>query len=138
MVCLLFSVVGYSQKNNLSQVNLKTYEGADFRLSDYLGKQVIVINFWASWCPSCITEIPELHQLKKDHPNALYIGINAGERKSKVKRFLKKYKFNYIILMDKNRLISKSLGVESLPQTFVISKKKIITFRGHRPPKSLK
>jgi thiol-disulfide isomerase/thioredoxin len=107
------------------------------KLEQYLGKKWIVINFFASWCTSCIEELPELHQLQKRYPKVLFLAINAGERTKIVKKFLKKYPFHYTILLDKKRIISKQFGVETLPRTLVISKEGKIIFSGNRPPKMI-
>jgi thiol-disulfide isomerase/thioredoxin len=107
-----------------------------FELSQYLGKKTILINFWATWCPSCIAEIDELNQLKKKYPDVIFLAINAGERENIIKKFLAKHPFDLIILIDENRDVSTSLKTESLPRTIVISPEKKIIFDGHRPPKS--
>jgi len=108
-----------------------------FKLSDHLGKKIIVMNFWASWCTSCATEIPDLHKLKRKYPNALFLGLNAGEKAYKMKKFIKRHKFNYLILKDPNRKVSKSFGVTDLPKTIVIGKDRKVQFLGNRPPKKL-
>lgn len=111
-------------------------DGKEFKLSEHLGKRTIILNFWASWCTSCIQELPELHALKEKYPKAMFIGINSGERKKLVKKFLRRYKFNYDILVDKKKKVAALYGIESLPRTIVISKDKKISFSGNRPPKS--
>jgi capsule polysaccharide export protein KpsC/LpsZ len=65
------------------------------------------------------------------------VAINAGEKDSVIKKFLKQHDFPYIILKDADRVISKSLGVEDLPRTVVISSDKKIVFDGNRPPATL-
>ena len=116
---------------------LQYVDGKEFKLSEHLGKKTIVLNFWASWCTSCIQELPELHALKAKYPKAIFIGINSGEKKKLIKKFLRRYKFNYDILMDRKKTVAASYGIESLPRTIVISKDKKISFSGDRPPKEL-
>lgn len=113
--------------------------GKVFNLSDYIGKKKILINFFASWCTACVAELSELNHLKEKYEsnNYLFIAVNAGERKKMVKKFLKRNTFSYLILMDKDRQISKSLKIDSLPRTLVIDLKGNITFTDKRPPKSL-
>lgn len=132
----LFSLSAFSTE--LKEFKLKTYKDKkEFNLKDHLGKQIIVLNFWASWCTSCITELPELHALKKKYPKALFIGINSGESEKFVKKFLRRYKFNYKILMDKTKSVAKSYGIDTLPRTIVIDINKKISFMGNRPPAKL-
>ena len=107
-------------------------------LKDLKGKKTL-INFWASWCTSCIEEIPILHKLKvsKGSKDYNFIAINAGDSKKKIKKFIKRYKYNYMTLMDKNRSVSKSWGVTNLPITLVLDEDGKIIFQGIRPPKVL-
>ena len=96
-----------------------------------------VINFWASWCTSCIQEIPILEELKKNNPKHSFIAINAGDSKKKIKKFLKKTNFSYEVLMDKDKSTSKKLGVLSLPQTIVVNKEGEIIYHKSVPPEKL-
>ncbi|MFT6070794.1 MAG: thiol-disulfide isomerase/thioredoxin [Bacteriovoracaceae bacterium] len=138
LLCLffLFSLSAFS--GEVKDFKLTTYKDKkEFRLKDHLGKKTIVLNFWASWCTSCITELPELHALKKKYPEALFIGVNSGETEKFVKKFLRRYKFNYEILMDKTKSVAKSYGIDTLPRTIVINKNRKITYKGDRPPAKL-
>lgn len=100
-------------------------------------KKKTLINFWASWCTSCIQEIPELEQLKKDNPNVRFLAINAGDSKRKIKKFLKKTHFSYEVLMDKDKSYSKSIGVLSLPKTILLDEKGEILYESSVPPKKI-
>ena len=101
-------------------------------------KEKLLINFWASWCTACIKELKELEELKKKYSDRVeFVAINAGEHKKKIKKFLRKYKFSYLILEDKGKAYSKSMSVLELPRTLVVDKKGKILFTGNRPPKSL-
>lgn len=112
-------------------------DGKIFKLSDHLGKKRIVMNFWASWCTSCVQELPELHALKEKYSDAVYVGINSGERKILVKKFIRRYKFNYHILLDKDKKVATLYNIEALPRTIVIGLNKKIVFDSNRPPKGL-
>ena len=120
----------------ISDFSLPVYkENKTFQLKTALKKHSkILINFWASWCTGCIQELKELEELKKQHKKVLFVGINAGERKKKIEKFIKKYHFSYLILEDKDRILSKSLGINSLPQTIVVGKNRKILYKGNRPP----
>jgi thiol-disulfide isomerase/thioredoxin len=133
---LLYSFSAFTA--SVKDFKLKAYtDKKEFSLSEHLGKKTILLNFWASWCTSCIQELPELHALKKKYPDALFVGINSGESEKFVKKFLRRYKFNYKILMDKTKSVAKSYGIDTLPRTIVITKDKKISFIGDRPPKKL-
>lgn len=137
LLIMLNCIATSEASDKLKNVEVSSLDGTKYKFSTVLGKKKIVINFWASWCTSCIQELPELRELKEKYPNAEFLGINAGERKNIIKKFLKKYNFPYMILLDKDRALSKSLGVKDLPRTFVIDKSGKIIFDDIRPPKKI-
>lgn len=121
----------YEIKNiNLPRFEDDRQEQVDFSKTD----NTIVLNFWASWCTSCIEELPLLHGLQKSKAsNIKFYAISAGDTKKKIKKFTKKNPFHYEILMDKHKSYSKSVGISSLPVTLIIRKGQIV-YEGHRPP----
>jgi thiol-disulfide isomerase/thioredoxin len=141
IVCwiVIFSVRNSAHADKLPDFTLSTVEkNESFILSKEIQGKKVLINFWATWCTSCIQEIPLLENLKEKYKEDVhFIAINAGEKNHLVNRFFKKYKFSYIQLMDNDRTLSKALGVESLPVTIVIDQNLNILYRGVVPPKSL-
>ena len=90
-------------------------------LQDYHGKAVLV-NFWASWCAPCIYEMPELQRLKKrfaDRPFEI-VTVNVGEKKYKVRKFIKLINFDLPVLLDTSSETFKRWGVKTLPSSFLI------------------
>jgi thiol-disulfide isomerase/thioredoxin len=121
---------------SLSDVKLKSFLSNEIvELTKYQEKTVI-INFFASWCTACIKEIPELEAIKKAHPEAMAIAINAGERPILVKKFLAKHKFSYQILLDPTKSLSVKWGIEELPRTLVFKGGKLI-YNEHTPPRGV-
>lgn len=109
-----------------------------FKSKDYQGK-TLVLNFWASWCIACIQEMPELNSLmeKNKRDDIIFIGINAGDTTVQIKKSLRKHKFNFLILEDSTKEISKKLGVSELPRTLVISPNGEVVYSHSKPPKSI-
>ncbi|OFZ16333.1 MAG: hypothetical protein A2X86_21680 [Bdellovibrionales bacterium GWA2_49_15] len=137
---LLFNSVAMAGAFNYTAFKLPHFQSDEnFDSEQQVGKKIVIINFFASWCTSCIQELPELRALKEKYsgPDYLYVAINAGESESVLKKFLKKNPFPYLILKDPERLVSKKLGVEELPRTIVIDRSRKISFDGIRPPASL-
>jgi len=100
----------------------KTLDDADFTLSSLKGK-VILLNFWATWCPYCKREIPDFIQMTKDFKeNGLEIVGIAFERDSTgIKEFVKERGINYEIVMGDNQ-IAQQYGISGIPATFIIDK----------------
>lgn len=83
--------------------------------------KVVLINFWATWCPPCIAEMPSLHKLYEDYQDKIDFYFVSSENKEIVKEFLKKknYKFN---VHTPQTQYPKSFDVSSIPRTFLIDK----------------
>jgi thiol-disulfide isomerase/thioredoxin len=89
-------------------------------MDDLKGK-VVLVNFWATWCPPCRAEIPALIQLQKEHSERLQIiGISEDEDLDEVQAYVKKMGINYPVVMATPELIAAYGGVAALPTTFVI------------------
>lgn len=138
LLSLLFILSAESAQ--IQNFTLKEFNSiGEFSLEQALKTKKVVINFWAEWCTSCIKELPELTLLQKKFGNDFhFIAINAGDKERKIQKFLKRYEFNYKILQDPMKRFSKSIGVTSLPQTWVIDQDKTILYRNHIPPKNLR
>ncbi len=104
-----------------SNFTLMSAHGSDISLSDYEGKFVL-LNFWATWCPPCVKEMPALNGLhnKLNGANGLeVVGVHVGPALATVKQFLKNRSVDFDILIDKNMSLS-SWEVSGLPTTFLI------------------
>lgn len=103
---------------------LKDARGANIRLSSYKGK-VVVVDFWATWCHGCKTEIPwfmEFQNKYKDGGLAV-IGVSMDEDGWKsVRPFVEEKKINYPVVIGNDDL-AKRYGVESMPMTLLIDRK---------------
>jgi thiol-disulfide isomerase/thioredoxin len=112
-------------KGNISPlpINLTDAHDKAFVKSDFKG-QVTVINFWATWCPPCVKEIPSLNRLKEKMKGLPFelISINYAEDKKTILDFMKKVKVDFPVLLDKNGDFAKKWNVITYPSTFVIDK----------------
>lgn len=95
--------------------------GNKLSLSDYKGKWVLV-NFWATWCPPCLAEIPELNALAASHRDLVVIGIAMDYANAKlVDDFVKKHRIGYSVVLG-NRGIAAQIGdFDVLPTSYLYS-----------------
>lgn len=103
---------------------LKTIDGKTFQLADYRGK-VVVLNFWATWCPPCRQEIPDFVRLQKElGPRGVqFVGVSLDEEGPQVVRdYMKDMEFNYPVIHDDGTAHELYGPIGSLPTTFVIDR----------------
>jgi len=101
--------------------SLPDLNGKTHTMPDYNGK-VVLVNFWASWCPPCIYEMPELQRLKKHFINRPFeiLAINVGEKKYKVRKFAKLINLDLPVLLDTSSETYDEWKVKTLPTSFLI------------------
>jgi len=116
---------------------LTSTEGKPIKLSDYRGK-VVVLDFWATWCPPCKAEIPDFIKLyskyKGDGFQMLGVSLDQGGLNDVVP-FIKDHGINYPIVLGTEEVVSAYGGIRGIPTTFVIDKKGNVrdSFMGYRP-----
>jgi cytochrome c biogenesis protein CcmG/thiol:disulfide interchange protein DsbE len=115
---------------------LKDIEGKNVQLSQYRGK-VVVVEFWATWCPPCKATIPGLIAVQEKYAGkglvVLGVSIDEGDDlRSKLSAFSKEHKINYPVLLGSEE-VSRAYGVMSIPATFLVGKdQKIISaYKGY-------
>jgi thiol-disulfide isomerase/thioredoxin len=103
-------------------LRLKTIDGRVFDLADYKGK-VVLLNFWATWCPPCRQEIPELIKIQRQYRNRglQIVGVTyPPENSSDVRHFARRRKMNYPIVLGTKETKLMFSASETLPVTVII------------------
>lgn len=111
---------------------IKNASGENVSLSDYKG-QVVILNFWASWCPPCIEEMPELqavHDSLGEGKVLLAINLTDGQRETRklADKFLDKNGYDMNVLYDTEGKAYTPFGISSIPQTFIIDKEGMVIY----------
>lgn len=105
------------------EIQLKDVFGNTVRLSAYRGK-IVFLNFWATWCPTCVIEMPsmeKLHRRLKDKEFVM-VAINLQETPARVKSFFNKLDLSFTSLLDSSGEVGAGFAVNALPTTFVLDK----------------
>ena len=91
---------------------------------DNFGGRVLVVNFWATWCPPCINELPSLNAMAAELKGngVVVLGISVDKDKAAYDKFLKKVKLNFETSRDPGADISAEYGTFKYPETYVISR----------------
>ncbi len=104
-------------------LTLQTLDGRTLDMRDLRGK-VVLVNFWASWCPPCVHEIPSMVALKQalaDQPFEI-LAVNLAEEKPAVEAFLKAHPVNFPVLLDPSGTAVKSWRVFAYPSSYVLDR----------------
>lgn len=103
-------------------------DGKEFDLSRHKNKDVVVIDFWASWCPPCRESLPVLLKVTKGFKNehVVFYPINVGESLETVKEYLTKANLDMVAGLDTDKKISQLYGVNGIPQTVIIDKNGVV------------
>ena len=106
---------------------LQNLDGQSITLSDLKGNPVL-INFWATWCGPCVSEMPHLQEIHNEWSDRglIVLAINWGESASEVEQFLQAHNLSLPVLLDTNQVVARKCGTRSIPVTFFIDKNGII------------
>lgn len=117
------TMIGYTEWRGqiAPDFELKTNDGVTFRLSENVGKKIIVLNFFATWCGPCRTEMPELNRYFNQHKNEsfLLLAIDSEEQPDRVEEFLNELKLDFPAGIDRGA-IQRQYGISSFPTTVLI------------------
>lgn len=115
---------------------LKSNTGKNLRLSDYRG-QVVLLNFWASWCGPCRQEMPALDKLQQRYGSYGFtvLGVNVEEDSGKARRMLRDIPVSFPVLFDNRNSVSKKYRVSAMPTTVMIDRDGNMRYlhKGYKP-----
>jgi thiol-disulfide isomerase/thioredoxin len=102
-------------------LELRALDGAGHRLADYRG-QVVLVNFWATWCEPCREEMPSMQRLKQKLAGRPFIvlAVNLDEPEARIRKFLSQVKVDFTILLDPGKKAARAWDARILPASFVI------------------
>jgi peroxiredoxin len=95
------------------------------RLANYRG-QVVLVNFWATWCQPCVMELPSLLELHHDMPNLAILAVSVDEDPDAYSHFVARRHVDLITVRDPGETAAKLFRTEQWPETYVIDRKGII------------
>lgn len=122
--------VGLEVGDQAPDFELETMDGDPIRLSELEGEKVMV-NFWATWCPPCRAEIPDLQEFYEDTDiNILAVNLtNTEESFDNIPKFAKNFEMEFPILLDEESEVSTTYEIQPIPSSFMIDSSGIITYK---------
>jgi peroxiredoxin len=125
--CDSFGVVKSQVERKAPSFCLKTLDGNQVVLHDLKGKPILLM-FWATWCPSCVEELPMMEKFSEGRKDQLVILMAAidGEKERKVQRRIKEKKITLPVLLDPKAKTARAYGVSFIPISFLINREGLI------------
>ena len=115
---------------------LKSSQGSNLRLEEYRG-EVVLINFWATWCGPCRQEMPILDKIQERYESTGFtvLGINVEGETKKVQQLLARSDLSFPVLFDEQQEISKMYDVGAMPFTLLVDRDGVIRYvhDGYKP-----
>ncbi len=117
-------LIFHNSPKKIETMNLSRLDGTNIDLKK-ISNKYLIINFWATWCPPCIKEIPDLLELQEKFKNKVklvFISVDSSPEKV-IPKFIKKNNFkNFDVFTDQNFSITKKLKVKIMPTTIIVDK----------------
>ncbi|MBP2078736.1 peroxiredoxin family protein [Oceanobacillus polygoni] len=141
-IAVFFSAAGLIAAENIGtevgqkapDFKLMTNEGETVQLSDFKGKRVL-LNFWATWCPPCREEMPDMERFYKDK-DAVVLAVNITNmemNRKTVAEFIATYGLTFPVLMDEEGQVSSLYKISPIPTTYLIDSNGVIRQRVYGP-----
>ncbi len=120
----LYSSLGIQRINpplEAIDFTLENLQGSQVSLADFEGK-VIFLNFWATWCPPCRIEMPDMEKLwqKFKDEDFVILAVDLRERKDKVSSFVKENGYTFPVLLDSGGEVANTYGITAIPTTYLL------------------
>ncbi len=115
---------------------LESLDGGNLRLEEYRG-QVVLINFWASWCGPCRQEMPILDRLHQRYEDTGFsvLGVNVEEDSAPARKVVEKTNITFPVLLDTRQIVSKLYELKAMPSTVVVDRDGNVRYvhKGYKP-----
>jgi thiol-disulfide isomerase/thioredoxin len=105
------------------EVRLQDLNGDDVDISDFRGS-IVFLNFWATWCATCVFEMPAMERLHRKMANEKFtiVAVSIQEPAADVKRFVNRYKLTFPALLDLNGITVPGFSIREIPTTVILDK----------------
>jgi peroxiredoxin len=130
------AAIGVTAGNPAPDFTLRSSTGKNIRLQELRG-EVVMVNFWATWCGPCREEMPALNRLHEKYRTAGFtlLGVNIDDKPDNAMQLAKRLKVGYPLLHDADKRASRHYDVSAMPMTFLIDRNGRMRFahRGYVP-----
>jgi thiol-disulfide isomerase/thioredoxin len=135
-VLLAVSMARAASPESAPDFTLKSASGANLKLSEFRG-EVVLVNFWASWCGPCRQEMPLLSELHEQYRDLGFtvLGVNVEEDTRKARKLLEDAPVSFPVLFDSDSVVSREYDVVAMPSTVLVDRNGKLRYlhKGYKP-----
>ena len=131
IIILILLFIQLSALEKAPDFKLENMEGKQVKLSDFLEKGLVILDFWATWCEPCKKELTALNVLQEkygDTITVIAVSVDKARKKNKAKAFIKSRKYRFVSLFDVKSDVKKLYNITNIPRAFVITPESEILF----------
>lgn len=136
VVLLAVSMAVAASPDSAPDFTLKSASGANLKLSEFRG-EVVLVNFWASWCGPCRQEMPLLSELHEQYRDLGFtvLGVNVEEDTRKARKLLEDAPVSFPVLFDSDSVVSREYDVVAMPSTVLVDRNGKLRYlhKGYKP-----
>ncbi len=127
--------VGIKEGDVAPDFSLYDINGKSYNLKGVRGKKAVLLVFWATWCPYCVEEIPQLNKIYQEYSKkGLEVwAVNISEKKDKVSKFAANRGIKYTVLLDSRGKIAGLYQIRGIPANIILDKNGIVQHNGGLP-----
>jgi peroxiredoxin len=108
--------------------SLQDLAGHATALASYRGQKVVLLDFWATWCPPCRMSMPGLQKLEEEFKDRglEILSVNQGEEADQVRHFIDRKKYSFHVVLDQDQAVAAKYGVKGIPTLVLVDKKGVV------------
>ena len=116
-------LIPYTDITGPDEIQFIDFSGRPVRLTDFKGK-IVLLNFWATWCPDCVKEMPAMQKLhlKLKGKDFVMAAVNMKESRVRVQAFYKKHQLTFAGFLDLSGKAASRMAVRAIPTTFILDR----------------
>jgi len=131
IILALVMAVSLCAEDVFPTFSLENIKGDKIDLEDHLEDgELVIIDFWATWCKPCMKALPELDKIDKEYDNVTVIAVSIDRPRhvNKVKRVIRSKNFGFITLLDSDKMLQRELNLKNVPRTVIINSQRQILY----------
>jgi len=128
LITVILNALSYYRALDLNKekLNLHVFKLLDNSTYQVKQNKPILIHFWATWCPTCKFESPNIQKISKDY-EVMTIAVESGNKEN-IQKYLDEHELSFKVVNDKDGFLSKKFNIKVYPTTLIYDKKKNLKF----------